>query len=379
MGWSWKMGRIAGITVQMHWTFLLLLVFLGFSYAAEGASLAAAVAGIGFILAVFGCVVLHELGHALVARRFGVPTRDITLLPIGGIARLQRMPEHPGQELLVAIAGPLVNVVIGGALALVLWATGDLRLAAPGTVADITRGNFLFNLMWVNIVLVGFNLLPAFPMDGGRVLRALLAFRLSYVKATGIAAGVGQMMAMLFGLVGLLAFHPLLIFIALFVFLGAGAEAQQAQIRTLLSNVSVKEAMLSRFRTLEPDDTLGNAADELLAGSQQDFPVVEDGRFIGMLQRKALVDGLKEHGRDCPVGRLLSRDCPSVKPRDSLDEIMRQMREDGCTAVAVLDGDRFAGMLTLENVGEFMMIRSALERNGAGRRPPVSGSPVKQA
>jgi Zn-dependent protease/CBS domain-containing protein len=371
MSWSWRIGRVAGINIYMHWTFLLLLAFIGFLYAAQGSSWVGAAIGIGFVLAVFGCVVLHELGHALTALQFGVSTKDITLLPIGGVARLQRMPEHPGQELLVAVAGPLVNVVIAGVLAVVLWATGDLRTATPTSITEIARGNFLANLMWVNGLLVAFNLLPAFPMDGGRVLRALLAMWLDYGTATAIAARIGQMMAILFGLVGLLASNPFLLFIALFVYLGAAAEAQQTEIRTLLSNVSVREAMLSRFQTLAPGDTLGTAADELLAGSQQDFPVVEEDRYLGMLQRKDLVRGIQEHGREAAVGELMTPDCATADLDDGLDAVMRRMNEQQCSTVPVFHLDRLVGVLTLENVGEFMMLRSAL-KNGHHRQDRTS-------
>jgi Zn-dependent protease/predicted transcriptional regulator len=371
MSWSWKIGRIAGINVYMHWTFLLLIAFIGFLYLSRGAAWTGAALGIAFILALFGCVVLHELGHALMARRFGVPTRDITLLPIGGVARLQRMPEHPGQELLVAIAGPAVNVVIFVILGILLAAMGQLGAAGPTGLLDIGRGNFLANLMWINLYLVIFNMLPAFPMDGGRVLRALLAFFLEYTTATSIAATAGQAMAILFGLVGLLWGHPLLLFIALFVFLGASAESHQVQVRSLLSNVAVEDAMLSRFRTLHPEDTLGRAVDELLAGSQQDFPVLDGDRYVGMLVRKNLLENLTNHGRDTPVAQLLTQDCPIADRRDPLSEVIREMQEKECSTVAVFSAGRFAGVLTLENVGEFMMVQSAHWRRNR-QTPPLS-------
>ncbi len=383
MAWSWKIGRLAGINVYMHWTFLLLIGFIGYVYLARGATWGAAALGIGFILALFGCVILHELGHALMARRFGVPTRDITLLPIGGIARMQRMPEHPGQELLVAIAGPAVNVVIFAILALVLAATGQLATAAPTDLLEIGRGNFLANLMWVNFALVVFNMLPAFPMDGGRVLRAVLAFFLDYTTATAVAATVGQGMAILFGLAGLgligpFAFNPILLLIALFVFMGASAESQQTQVRALLSNVAVQDAMLTRFRTLSPTDTLGTAVDELLAGSQHDFPVLDGQRYVGMLVRKTLLENLTTHGRDSHVAELLSSDCPTVDRHDALSEVIAEMQEKGCTTVAVFSGDRLDGVLTLENIGEFMMIQSSARWRRPGRQPRAAAPHVPE-
>lgn len=372
MAWSWKIGRIAGIQVFMHWTFLLLLAFVGYLYLRQGATWGDAAIGIAFVLALFGCVVLHELGHALMARRFGVATRDITLLPIGGVARMQRIPEHPTQELLVAVAGPAVNVVIAAALAVLLAASGQLATASFTGLLEVGRGNFVANLMWVNLVLVVFNLLPAFPMDGGRVLRALLAYFLPYTTATSLAATAGQAMAVLFGLLGLLVGNPFLLFIALFVFLGASAESQQTQVRSLLSNVAVEDAMLLRFRTLQLSDTLGTAVDELLAGSQQDFPVLDGERYVGMLQRKDLLENLANHGREANVADLVSKQCPVADHRDPLSEAIREMQEQGCASAAVFASGRLAGVLTLENVGEFMMVQSA--RWGRTRTPRLPAS-----
>lgn len=379
MAWSWKIGRLAGIQLYMHWTFLLLIAFVGYLYFSRGATLGAALLGIAFVLALFGCVVLHELGHALMARRFGVPTRDITLLPIGGMARMQRIPEHPTQELLVAIAGPAVNVVIAAILAVILGLMGQLREAGYTGLLEIGRGNFLANLMWVNLILVVFNMLPAFPMDGGRVLRATLAYFLPYATATTIAATAGQAMAVLFGFVGLIGGSPILLFIALFVFLGASAESQQTQVRALLSNVAVEDAMLIRFRTLQAGATLGTAVDELLAGSQQDFPVLDGTHYAGMLMRKNILENLANLGRDASIDPLVSRDCLSVDRRDPLSDVIRDMQEKGCTSVTVFSGDRLAGVLTLENVGEFMMVQSANWRRRGPRRPAVASQSHGQA
>ncbi len=223
MSWSWKIARVAGIPIYIHWTFLILIAWLVYGHWSQGHDLATTVEGVGFVLSIFGCVVLHELGHALTARQFGVTTSDITLLPIGGVARLQRIPEHPSQELLVALAGPAVNVVIAGTLYL-----AGVRLNVDANQADVLlRAGFWPKLMLVNIFLVLFNLLPAFPMDGGRVLRALLAMRLEYSRATRIAASVGQMMAILFFFLGLPPGNPFLMLIAVFVWIGAEAEARQ--------------------------------------------------------------------------------------------------------------------------------------------------------
>lgn len=360
---AFKIGSVAGIGIYLHWTFLLLIAGLLALYLFQGNSLPATLAGIGLIVALFTCVVLHELGHALTARRFDVPTRDITLYPIGGVARLQRIPEEPMKEFWIAIAGPAVNVVIAAVLALVLLATG-LPFLPEGETAALfgPETNAVATLLWLNVLLVGFNLLPAFPMDGGRVLRALLATRLDYALATRIAANIGQGMAILFGLVGMFNFNPILLFIALFVYIGAQQEAQQAMMRTLTQSITVRQAMMTRFRVLSSTDTLGTAVQELLAGSEQDFPVVEDGRIAGVLTRKNLMRALAQSGPEAPLGDFISRDCFTVADTAMLDEAFQRMRESGCSTIPVMRGGQLVGLLTLENVGELMMIETALQR-----------------
>ena len=270
---SLRVGSVAGIGIFLHWTFLLLVAAIFAYYYVQSQSLGAALSGMGLILGVFVCVILHELGHALTARRFGVPTRSITLYPIGGLARLERIPSEPMKEFWIAIGGPAVNVVIAFALALVLLVTGGtlapVALEAPGSHA-------LASLMWINAVLAVFNMLPAFPMDGGRVLRALLALRWDYAQATQTAANVGQGMAVLFGLIGIMTWNPVLLFIALFVYVGAQQESKQAMYRAFTEGTPVRQAMVTRFATLNTNDTLNDAVDELLAGTDHDFPVVEE-------------------------------------------------------------------------------------------------------
>ena len=226
MRWSIRLGRVFGIPVNLHLTFLLLLGLIGANQIVQTGTLSAAFGAVGFIVAIFTCVALHEFGHALAARRFGIRTRDVTLLPFGGLARLERMPRDPVQELWIALAGPAVNVAIAGILgfALVMTGAGQLMLGTP----SLFGGTFFARLLVVNVILALFNLLPAFPMDGGRVLRALLAMRFSYVRATGIAATVGKGMALLFGLLGLFG-NPMLIFIAVFVWFGGSAELAMAR------------------------------------------------------------------------------------------------------------------------------------------------------
>lgn len=356
MSWSWKIGRIAGIPIYVHWTFLILIGWLVIQHAREGHSVAATVQGVGFVLSIFGCVVLHELGHAMAARRYGVPTADITLLPIGGVARLQRIPEKPAEELVVAIAGPLVNL----AIVLVLYVLGVRPTVDLADSQHLVRASFLPKLMEVNLFLFLFNLLPAFPMDGGRILRAILALRLPYARATRLAASIGQFMAIGFGLLGLTGGNPMLLLIALFVWIGAEGEAVQVEERLALKNVAVRDAMLTEFHTLSPHDTLGHAADLLVSGTQHDFPVRDNGHIAGLLTRADLMNGLSQGGRDARVADFVSTTVSTVEADSSLVPAVAQLREGGAPCLQVVERGQTVGLLTLENIGEYLMIRTAL-------------------
>jgi len=380
MSGSWRIGTISGIGVYVHWTFLILLAWVGFEYFTRGGGLTGALVGILTIGALFTIIVLHELGHALAARRYGIPTHDITLLPIGGVARLARMPEGPKQELIVAIAGPAVNVVLAG-----LCLLGIIVLVAPAYIgAAFTAGAeeiglhfaeqgqtpllsgipfliaaFLFSMLIVNVMLVVFNLLPAFPMDGGRVLRALLAMRGDYVWATQTAATVGQVMALLFGFFGLFNQHFMLVFIALFVWIGAASEASMVQVKAGLQGVPLVHAMITRFHVLAPMDRIGDAAMHIVAGFQHDFPVLENGRLVGVLTKTDLLKSLADNGGNQLVSDVMQRKFETADPGDMLESVFSRLQECDCHTIPVVRNDQLFGIVTMESVGEFMAIQKA--------------------
>jgi Zn-dependent protease/predicted transcriptional regulator len=367
MRWSWKIGEVSGIGIFIHATFILILLWVIFSYAIAGQSAAATIDGVLFVMALFGCVVAHELGHALTAKRFGIKTRDITLLPIGGVARLERMPEKPSEELFVALAGPAVNVVIAFALILVLGAFGWL---VPLGGLSVTTGGFWQRLAVVNVFLALFNLLPAFPMDGGRVLRALLATRLEYSQATGIAAAVGQFLALGFGLMGMVTGNPMLVFIAFFVWVGAGQEATMVQMKSVFGGIPVVRAMVTDFKTLNPTDTLEAAVQLILAGSQHDFPVLYGDEVIGILMREDLIAALSQRGPQTPVQEIMRREFEQADAAEMLETAFQRLQTCNCRTVPVKRNGQLVGLLTTDNVGEFVMIQSAL--SGAKGKPPES-------
>jgi Zn-dependent protease/CBS domain-containing protein len=362
MKWRWRLGQVFGIVVYMHVTFLLLIAYFAFIPLSQGRGLSGALYGILFVLLLFLCVVMHEYGHALTARRYGIQTRDITLLPIGGVSSLERMPRDPVQELSVALAGPAVNIAIAVLLAGLIY----LFHGRPALTGVTLNSDHLLNDLWtMNVTLAVFNLLPAFPMDGGRVLRALLARWLPYESATRAAASVGQMMAFFFALVGLFG-DPVLLFIALFVYMGAEAEAQAVQVQAVFQGLPVGRVMVTRFASLEPDDTLGRAVQLLLSSTQQDFPVVQANQVMGLLTRRDLLSALHERGSAAPVSSAMRRDVPPVDASAPLEETFQRMQRENLPAVPVMEASRLAGLITMENIAEYLMVSAALREGGPG-------------
>ena len=357
MRWTLRLGTIAGIRVEVHVTFLLLLAAIGLFMSSSPAD---ALRTVAHLLLLFSCVILHELGHALMARRFGIATREIVILPIGGVARLERMPDKPLQEILVAIAGPGVNVVLMtlfGALMLGSGATPRLSAEALATTSTL---EFLFV---VNVVMFAFNLIPAFPMDGGRVLRGGLALFLPYTRATRIAVTVGQGFALVFAVYGVFSQNVVLVLIAMFVFVTAGEERALVQTRSSLAGMPASAAMVTAFVSLETRHEIAHAVDLLLAGEQQDFPVLEGGQFLGMLSRADLLVGLRREGADAPIGRLVRTDVEPVELSMPLEAALLRMRAARLNALPVMARGRLVGLLTIENIGELLLVQEARQRH----------------
>lgn len=368
MKWSWKIASFSNIDVFIHATFLLIIGWVGLSYWQQTRTLEGTLEGILFTLVLFGCVVLHEFGHALTARRYGIKTRDITLYPIGGVARLERMPDKPIQEFWVALTGPAVNVFI--AVLLFVWLILSDTLA-PLSGLSMTGGPFIERLLLVNITLVVFNMIPAFPMDGGRVLRALLAMRLEYTRATQLAATIGQGMAFLLGFIGLFT-NPFLVFIALFVWIGAAQEASMVQMKTALGGIPVERVTITNFQSLSPQDRLSRAVELILAGSQTDFPVIDNDRVVGVVLRNDIVSALSREDPAVNVASLMRRDFEVVDASEMLEPAFARLQTCGCHTMPVVRQGQLVGLLTTDNIGEFLMIQSAL---GKTRGAPATQRP----
>ncbi|MDH3494939.1 MAG: site-2 protease family protein [Acidobacteriota bacterium] len=367
--WSIKLGRFAGIDVFIHWTFWIIIGWIFLLHFNAGNGIEAGIRGILFILALFLCVVLHEFGHALTARRYGITTRDITLYPIGGVASLESMPDKPAQELAVAVAGPLVNAGIAVIIAVYLGISGQF----PGLRASALENGsleipFVFGLFVANTVLFVFNLIPAFPMDGGRILRALLSFRLDKVLATQIAAGIGQSLAILFVFLGFF-FNFWLVFIGLFVYLGAAREAAFEKTKALLAGLRVKDALMHKFTVLNPDDTLGRAVDSLLDSQETHFLITEENEPVGVLSRNEIIKGLSERGRDAPVSLFMQRDFVIVGMDMKLQELLQKIAPGEQDLAVVIEGGSLVGLIDRQNVEERLLINEALKQRRGDPAP----------
>ncbi|MGE3466651.1 MAG: site-2 protease family protein [Pyrinomonadaceae bacterium] len=357
--WSLRVGRFFGIDVFIHWTFWILIAWIFLMHLGTEGGVAQGVRGALLILSLFVCVVLHEFGHALTARRFGVVTRDITLYPIGGISSFESLPEEPIHELLISIAGPLVNVVI----ATVLW----IYLSSAGLIPDqsaiegqsAVQLPFLFSLFVANVMLAVFNLIPAFPMDGGRVLRALMSLFTNRAQATRIAAGIGQVLAITFVFLGFF-YNFWLVFIGLFIFLGAGGEAAFERTKAHLEGLKVSDALMRRVTVLDPESTLGDASEALINSQESVFVVADGGRPIGLLTVNDIIRGLAKEGRSAGVGSYMSPEFSIVQLDTKLPEFFQQVVTDGHSVAVVMDGTTFAGLIDRENIEEKVMIQQAL-------------------
>jgi Zn-dependent protease/CBS domain-containing protein len=362
MGGSFKIGRAFGIDVKVHWTFLLLLAFFGFTAYQNSGSLLSALVTVGIIAALFVCVLLHEYGHSLVAQRLGIEIVDITLLPIGGLARLKSLPEKPWDEVEIAIAGPLVNVVLAPIFFGTALLLGGSLTTPPNILGGVqSAGQVFVYLGYINVALVVFNLIPAFPMDGGRVLRGLLATRLGPVRATDISSAVGQIFAAAFFLIGLLGGNLLLALIAVFIFFGASGEAQMVRQREMMRGLLVSDVMGTRRRTetVTPYHTFGQVLDMVIHGYQEDFPVVdESGSLVGMITRNEIMAAAHSPDRYASVRDVMKTEFPTISPdADLFTDGARILQESGLRALPVVKAGDLVGMLTMDDIGQAALLR----------------------
>lgn len=374
MAWAFRIGRIAGIDLKLHITFALVLALGAAQWSGHGARGAAF--GVLLVSLLFVCVVLHELGHALMARRFGIATHAIVLLPIGGVAQLARSPEQPREELWISAAGPAVNLLIAGALLLISLATGVSGLPDESLRAILSQPSLAALLLWLlgaNVTMALFNLLPALPLDGGRILRAVLTLGLGAERATPLAATIGQVLALGLGVLAVVQGHIMLALIAGFVFLGAGQERFAAQAQKTLSTLRAGDAYSRNALVLSPGDRLLHVVQPLLTTHQPEFAVMLGSQLLGVVTRTRIVQALHEEPGDTYVAGLMERNVPRVEESASLEEVRRMLLERRVSVAAVYRGEELLGLLGLEGISSALAVASAMAR------PPSSPGGLKQA
>ena len=355
-----NLGRVFGTDIKIHWTFFFLILWVVFSELKRGGNKESILFNIALVLAIFLCVTLHELGHALAAKKFGIGTKKITLLPIGGMATIERMPELPKQELLITLAGPLVNIVI----ALLLYFIIPIKDIIQSNFSEIfetlskfTLQNFLFYLFIVNLTLVVFNLIPAFPMDGGRILRSLLAIKMNRIRATQIASTIGQFIAILFLLIGLL-YNPILIFIALVVFLGAYGENQFIHHLELLKGHTVKESLITNITTFNPEDTITKAMKAVITGTENNFVVLENNVVKGLLFYQDIIQNAKNE--NISIREVMTTTFKTIDINDDLKKVYQLIHSQKNSFFPVLENGKLVGVIDSVNLNEFIVFQKQM-------------------
>jgi len=351
MRWSFQIAKFFGIPIRVHITFFLLLIFIGL-YGSRLQGARSGLFGIVSIILIFLCVIIHEFAHSLVARKYGVKIKDIILLPIGGVSEMEELPSQPKQEINVALAGPLTSIVLS---LIFFFAYRLLFPEAKAVNISIFQGNLLLNLFAINLMLAIFNLIPAFPMDGGRVLRGILGLKMGLLQATRVAVGIGEFLAILFFFFGLF-FNPWLALIAVFIFLGAEGEKRATELKVEISDVPVRVAMLSNVEAISPDVTLSQVLEKICHGLQQDFPIMEGKEVLGILSRGTFFSALHNHSKETKVREIMSREFTSTSEDAPLSEAFQRMNSEKLSVLPVMQGKIFKGLISLEQIGKYHML-----------------------
>lgn len=355
---SIHLGKIAGITISIHWTFAILIAFIVYNNYKAGHNTEQMLWSVLFVLSIFFTVFLHEMGHSLAARKFGVKTKSITMLPIGGVASLERIPEKPSEELIVAIAGPAVN--IGLALITYLFIDFPDTEKLPGIlIGGVNASNFFIQFFIVNIWLSIFNLIPAFPMDGGRILRALLSYKLPRHTATNIAARIGQFIAIIFIFIGFYS-NPFLIFIGIFIILGAYSESEMVKTNFMLKGVKAKDVAMKNFISIDENETLEKAVQHLLNSQSNAFVITSGNAPVATLSRDEIIQGLSQGKKYDPLKELITGQLHKVDMDEPVEKIYGYMQVNRLQLIGVFHNNHFIGVIDSENILEYLMVKNAI-------------------
>lgn len=368
---SFKLLAVRGIDIRIHITFPLIVVWAAFQYGQEG-GFQGALFGVVTMLLLFVLVTMHELGHSFAALHYGIPVRQIVLLPIGGLAQLEKMPEKPVQELVVAIAGPAVNVVLAIIAGLLAFSLG-IPLVNPLADLTLTFTTVLSYLLLYNVVLLVFNMLPAFPMDGGRVLRALLAMVMDYERATVVAVNIGRIAAVLLAIYAIYSGAFFTLLISLFILVLGTQELVMVKWRGRMERsgfgYTVQQAYSAQAGVLEPYASVRQALMQQMQGEQSDFPVAEHGRYIGFVTEDGLLRAANLYGPDTMIYAAMSPDVRPVSLQTDLVDVQQQMARLRVRALPVVEYGRLLGIITYRQIQEFIRASANWPNNNDTPRP----------
>ncbi len=345
MRWSFPVGKLFNIPIRIHYTFLLLLAFIWY---VESTVLgpAAGFHSVIFWALIFLCVLLHELGHSLVAKSYGLEIVSIVLLPIGGVSQITDIPHDPIKEVNITIAGPIVNFILAG----VLFVIGEVvDPSLQFSQISLQSGSTMVDLFWANVMLGLFNIIPAYPMDGGRILRGIIAMKKEYVEATRLAADVGKLFAVAFIIIGFF-YNLWLILIGIIIFGGASSESEAAVVSSKLENITVGELMITDFKTISPDEPLTAVVEKSLHTFQNDFPVVSNGKFVGVLMRSSVIESLYHRLHERKVGEIARQNFPTITPDETAANALTTMRTAHINIAPVEQDGTLIGIITIEKL-----------------------------
>jgi len=354
-----KIGKIAGIDIYLHWTFSILIAYITFIHYKEGQNLQQISWAIFFIVCVFVTVILHELGHAITAKKFKINTKDIIILPIGGLARFETIPEKPKEEFIVSFAGPAVNMLIA-LISSFFIPLNDINSLKMQLTSSVNGSNFMLNFFIVNVWLALFNLIPAFPMDGGRVLRAALSLFLNRRLATNIAARIGQALAVMF-IIGGFFVNPFLVLIGFYIFLGAQAEEEYIFTNSILQKYKVKDAIMNSVQRLNSNDTIKSAIQLLFNSTDDNFLIYENDRYVGIITREEIINSLSSHAENEEIQNIMTKNIVFLDADEPLDNAYKQLQIRQPNVMPVLENNNLIGTLTVKNILDFLLIKDAEE------------------
>jgi Zn-dependent protease/predicted transcriptional regulator len=371
MGWSFRIAQVDGIDIKVHVTFFLILILGAVEWGGLTGTADGALYGVVLMVLLFTCVTLHELGHSVVAKHFGIPVRQIVLFPIGGVAYITKNPDKPLHDLLISIAGPLVNVVIALVLFIALGSTGGISmLNGQGLVQEFETPSLQGLVLWLlaaNVTLVAFNLIPAFPLDGGRAFRAILAMFMGYRRATRVASVVGQLLAIVIGIYALINGNFILALIAAYIFFGANQETATAESKTVLKTLRVGDAYNKHALTLAVGDRVSKAVDYLLTSYQPDFAVLQGSTLLGIVTRNDVLRAMASHPTDLYVTEIMERDVLKVDASTTLQEVAEKLQTQGQPIAAVYDGSAYLGLIGIDDISEAFTILAFQQRQQQAR------------